>query len=187
MADAAYLGESTDLLLGREFLTWLWFRSETANGLFRMSPESGKAGEPYHVGMEQRVVVRGGEGDNLETASVSGSRSPLREARLGLQTGKQVVRALARMEKDGMEWQVALKAEDFSIGSLRTPAVAGTDGDDDPDARFLEKMYLVEIGLNMLDDMFRQFLHLRLDPARWAEEAESAARWMSRDVSQGAL
>jgi hypothetical protein len=183
MADAAYLGENTDLLLGREFLTWLWFRSETSDGLFRMSPESGKAGDPYHLSMEQRVVVRGGEGDNLETASVSGSL--LREARLGLQTGKQVVRALIRMEKDGMDWQVSLKAGDFSIGSLRAPAVAAEKDGDDPDARFLEKMYLVETGLNMLDDTFRQFLRLRLDPARWAEEAGEVARWMNHDISQG--
>ena len=184
MVDAAYLGENTDLLLGREFLTWLWFRSETADGMFRMSPASGRADEPYHVSMEQRVVVRGGEGDHLETASVSGSMSPLREARLGLQTGKQVVRALVRMEKDGMDWQVALKAEDFSIGSMRTPAIARVEeGDSEPDARFLEKMYLVETGLDMLDDMFRQFLDLRLNPARWSEEAAAAARWMRRDIS----
>ena len=24
-----YLGQTTDMVLGQEFLTWLWFRSET--------------------------------------------------------------------------------------------------------------------------------------------------------------
>ena len=51
MADAAYIGENTDLILGREFLTWLWFRSETSNGLFRMGGQSGHAGEPFTVSM----------------------------------------------------------------------------------------------------------------------------------------
>ena len=115
MADIGYIGENTDLVLGQEFLTWLWFRSETGN-VFRMeSPEHN--GEPFTVAMEQRIVVRGGEGENQETATVVGSFSPLREARLGLLTGKQVVRALVRLEKDGMDWQVTLKAEDFSINS----------------------------------------------------------------------
>lgn len=187
MADAGYIGENTDLVLGREFLTWLWFRSETSNGLFRFGKQSGKEGEPFTVAMEQRVVVRGGEGDNLETASVSGSLSPLREARLGLQTGKLVVRALTRLEKDGMDWQVTLKAEDFSVNSLRTPTVAKNEDGDDPDALFLEKMYLIESCLDMLDDLFRQFLDVRLAPATWNAEAVAVAEWMQHDISQGAM
>ena len=119
MAEIGYIGENTDLILGQEFLTWLWFRSETGN-VFRMEGAE-HSGEPFTVAMEQRIVVRGGEGENQETATVVGSFSPLREARLGLLTGKQVVRCLVRLEKDGMDWQVSLKAEDFSINSLRTP------------------------------------------------------------------
>lgn len=187
MADASYIGENTDLVLGQDFLTWLWYKSETSNGLFGMSGGSAKAGEPFTLNMEQRVVVRGGEGDNKETASVSGSLSPLREARLGLLTGKLVVRALARLEKDGMSWQVTLKADDFSIGSLRTPQVAKNEEGDDPDALFLEKMYLIESCLDMLDDVYRQFLSVRLDQAFWAREVQEVAVWMHHDITQGAM
>ena len=42
------------------------------------------------MNLEQRIVVQGGEGDSLETASVSGSLSQLREVRLRLRTGKKV-------------------------------------------------------------------------------------------------
>ena len=185
MADIGYIGENTDLVLGQEFLTWLWFRSETGN-VFRM--ESGEhSGEPFTVAMEQRISVRGGEGESQETATVSGSFSPLREARLGLLTGKQVVRCLVRLEKDGMDWQVTLKAEDFSVNSLRTPKVARDDGDEDPEGLFLEKMYLIDLGLDMLDEMFRQFMLLRLDPAAWNKEAAAVAEWMQHDISQGAM
>ncbi len=185
MAEIGYIGENTDLILGQEFLTWLWFRSETGN-VFRMEGAEHK-GEPFTVAMEQRIVVRGGEGENQETATVVGSFSPLREARLGLLTGKQVVRCLVRLEKDGMDWQVSLKAEDFSINSLRTPKVARDDGDEDPEGLFLEKMYLIDLGLDMLDEMFRQFLVLRLDSAAWNREAAAVAQWMQHDISQGAM
>ena len=185
MAEIGYIGENTDLILGQEFLTWLWFRSETGN-VFRMEGAE-HSGEPFTVAMEQRLVVRGGEGENQETATVVGSFSPLREARLGLLTGKQVVRCLVRLEKDGMDWQVSLKAEDFSINSLRTPKVARDDGDEDPEGLFLEKMYLIDLGLDMLDEMFRQFLALRLAPAAWNKEAEAVAAWMQHDISQGAM
>ena len=185
MAEIGYIGENTDLILGQEFLTWLWFRSETGN-VFRMEGAE-HSGEPFTVAMEQRIVVRGGEGENQETATVVGSFSPLREARLGLLTGKQVVRCLVRLEKDGMDWQVSLKAEDFSINSLRTPKVARDDGDEDPEGLFLEKMYLIDLGLDMLDEMFRQFLVLRLDSAAWNREASAVAQWMQHDISQGAM
>ena len=185
MAEIGYIGENTDLILGQEFLTWLWFRSETGN-VFRMEGAE-HSGEPFTVAMEQRIVVRGGEGENQETATVVGSFSPLREARLGLLTGKQVVRCLVRLEKDGMDWQVSLKAEDFSINSLRTPKVARDDGDEDPEGLFLEKMYLIDLGLAMLDEMFRQFLVLRLDSAAWNREAAAVAQWMQHDISQGAM
>ena len=141
MAEIGYIGENTDLILGQEFLTWLWFRSETGS-VFRMEGEA-HHGEPFNVAMEQRIVVRGGEGENQETATVVGSFSPLREARLGLLTGKQVVRCLVRLEKDGMDWQVSLKAEDFSINSLRTPKVARDDGDEDP-GRQIDELALQE-------------------------------------------
>lgn len=173
MVSDTYIGENTDLLLGQEFLTWLWHKSETMNGQFRNTH-----GEAFHVSMEQRVVVRGGEGDAKETASVSGPMSLLREARLGVTMGKKVVRALVRLEKDGLDWQVNLRAEDFSLSSFKTPPVAKPEKDDDPDAAFLEKMYLMETGLAMLDTMYAQFLEARLTSATWNQELKAVAAWL---------
>ena len=76
--------DSLDNILGQEFLTWLWYQSDVAPGAFVDAQ-----GQPFSVSMEQRIVVQGGEGDARETASVSGSLSPLREARFGLGTGKK--------------------------------------------------------------------------------------------------
>ncbi len=185
MAGAAYIGENIDLVLGQEFLTWLWFRSETGNVFRTEMPKHG--GEPFTVGMEQRIVVRGGEGENQETATVSGSFSPLREARLGLLTGKHVVRCLVRMEKDGQTWLVTLKAEDLSINSLRTPAISRENLSEDADAFFLEKMYLLEQGLGMLDEVYKQFLKIRLNPSEWQKETRAVAEWMQYDISRGAM
>ena len=87
MSDTPCL-DSTDNILGQEFLTWLWYQSDVAPGAF-----VDKEGQPFSVSMEQRIVVQGGEGDAKETATVAGTLSPLREARFGLGTGKKVTRA----------------------------------------------------------------------------------------------
>lgn len=183
MADTPYLGDNIDILLGQEFLTWLWYRSEYADGLFRA--ESGAYS--FHVRIEQRLVVRGGEGDHQETASVSGSFSPLREARLGLSTGKKVVRALVSFYKDDMVWQLSLKAEDFCLNSFKTPAVAKTDtNSEDEDATFYIKMQFITEGLELLDEVYRQFLTIRLSESAWDEEVRAVNDWINHDLSKGA-
>lgn len=174
MSDTPYLGQTTDIILGQEFLTWLWYRSDTAPGAF-----TDKEGQPFSVSMEQRIVVQGGEGENLETASVSGSLSPLREARLGLATGKKVTRALLRLEKEELAWQVTLKAEDFSLNSLKTPKVEKDEEDLDVDAQLLEKLYLMETCVGLLDTLFARFLELRLSPD-WNNEVREVHAWMTR-------
>ncbi len=167
-----YPGQTVDIILGQEFLTWLWFRSETQPEGF-----TDKNGQPFAFSLEQRIVVQGGEGEMLETASVSGPLSRLREARLGLQTGKKVTRALVRFAQDDLIWQTVIKDEDLSLGSFRAPKVEH-DQNDDPDAVFLEKMYLMETGLGLLDACYAHFLHIRLSP-EWNTEVREVAAWMA--------
>ncbi|MDL2266702.1 hypothetical protein LJC46_01780 [Desulfovibrio sp. OttesenSCG-928-G15] len=174
MSDTPYLGETTDLILGQEFLTWLWFRSATGS-IF-----NDKKGTPFSVSMEQRIVVQGGEGDHVETASVSGLDSELREARLGLTTGKKVTRALLRLERGPEEWQLTLKASDFTLNSLKTPKIDRSDRDDaDPDALLLEKIALVEGCLELVDVVYGSFLNIRLDEKGWKEEVQNLRKWMA--------
>ncbi|MDR2076559.1 MAG: hypothetical protein LBP61_06470 [Desulfovibrio sp.] len=170
MNTTPYLGQTTDLILGQEFLTWLWFRGAT-DGIFQDA-----SGRPFSVSLEQRIVVQGGNGDHLETASVSGIDSELREARMGLTTGKKVTRALLRLERAPEEWRLTLRAEDFSCGSLRTPRIEA-DHAADPDALLLEKISLVEGCLELLDSLYLRFLDLRMDKG-WPEEVKRLRQWM---------
>ncbi len=175
---AENLNAGIELALGQEFLTWLWFHSEVQNGTFHTLKDN----SPYILYIHQRIVVRGGEGDATETASVSGVNSALKEAKMGLQIGKLVVRALVRIEKGELDWQLTLKAEDFSLNSLKTAAVAKEDRDDDnPDALFLEKIYLIEEGLELIDDVYHQFLKTRLDSKAWSDECKAINKWINQE------
>ncbi|NJB68974.1 hypothetical protein GGQ74_002668 [Desulfobaculum xiamenense] len=171
----AYLGQAKDIILGQDFLTWLWYKSEAKAGLFTM-PD----GEAFSLFMEQRISVQGGEGDSKETTSVSGLMSELREAKLGLAMGKKVTKGQIRIEVDSDAWQMSLRAEDFSFNGFKTPKVdTKRDEGDDPDAIFLEKMYLIERGLSFIDHLFFEFLKLRLSEG-WAEECENVRVWLSK-------
>ena len=87
---------------------------------------------------------------------------------------KKVTRALIRLEKEELAFQFTLKAEDFTLGSLKTPKVEKPEEDDDPDAMLLEKIYLMEVCLGLLDS-----LQLRLSP-QWQQEVADMRQWMTR-------
>ena len=114
------------------------------------------------------------------TASVTASDtgSPLSEARLGLHRGKKVTRALIHLTKDDFGFDVSVKAADFSLNSLKTPKIDKPDRDDDPDALFLEKAFLIETAVTLLDSLYRQFLGLRLDEGKWKKTTGEMMKWM---------
>jgi hypothetical protein len=162
--------------LGQDFLTWLWAASERTNGLF-----GGPSGDEFFLYVEQRIAVVGGEGESLERTVVSGRMSELTDARMGLRTGKKVNQAIIRIEQDQNVWQVQIKAEDFAVNGLKTPKVSTQrEEGDDPDAIFLEKVFLVEKCLEFLDHLFVRFLSARTGPD-WDDEVARVREWIGRE------
>jgi hypothetical protein len=159
--------------IGQDFLTWLWYKTETQAGLFGL-----ESGEQVAVHMEQRMAVQGGEGETRDTAISSGPQSELTEARLGLRTGKKVTQARLRIEQDDTVWSFQVKAEDLSISSLKTPKVdMRLEEGEDPDARFLEKMFLIDKALTVLDELFTVFISLRFSET-WPQERAAIRAWI---------
>lgn len=167
------LVERENTIIGQDFLTWLWFKTESESPLF-----TNKDNHTFSVNMEQRVSVQGGEGEGKETASVSSPRGELTEAKTGLRTGKKVNKAQLRFELDQDEWLLQLKADDFSLSGFKTPKINTKDEEgDDPDAKFLEKLYLMEKCLHMLDTVFTVFLRMRVSK-EWDAEADRIKDWI---------
>lgn len=166
--------KAKDLAVGRDFLSWLWYRGEQSGGRWITSQ-----GEPFGMILEGRVMVQSGEGDQVETAVCSGPGTQLHEARIGLSRGKKVHQARLRLDEDGREWLVTIKAEDFGMGGVKTPKVEQKrDEGQDPDGPFLEKMYLLERALFFFDQLFLQFLKLRFSSG-WSEEERSMRLWLA--------
>ncbi len=161
--------------LGQDFLTWLWFKSEQQGGLFRNTK-----GEYFELYLEQRIQVQGGEGESKETTLCRGPHSELREARHGLAAGKKVTQAQLRFEQNAAAWQLQLKAEDFTLSGLKTPKVqTRPEEGEDPDGPFLEKIYLIEKALAMLDSLYAAFLTTRLGND-WPEERSAVKEWVEK-------
>ncbi|WP_285906342.1 hypothetical protein [Pseudodesulfovibrio pelocollis] len=168
------LVERENVLLGQDFLTWLWFKTDNDTVLFSLADK-----RTFTVHMEQRVSVQGGEGEGIETATVSSPRGELTEAKTGLRTGKKVNKAQLLFTMDQDQWLVQVSAADFGLSGLKPPKISAKDDEgDDPDAKFLEKMFLLERCLEMFDVVFTQFLALRMS-RDWAEETARVGRWIN--------
>ena len=71
-----------------------------------------------------------------------------------------------------------VKALDFAL-TLRTPKIETKNEEgDDPDAVFLEKMYLIERGYAFFDALYAMFVKLRLTPA-WNVELKDFETWLN--------
>jgi hypothetical protein len=101
------------------------------------------------------------------------------EAKTGLSTGKKVSKAQLLFAMDQDNWLVTVNAADFGLSGLKTPKINTKDDEgDDPDAKFLEKIFLVERCLEMFDVVYTQFLNLRMSKD-WAEEAARVKLWIN--------
>lgn len=168
------LVQSQNPIIGREFLTWLWYQTEAGSNVFEL-----KNGSSFSLNLAEKIIVQGGEGDNTETAICSGLMTEMREARTGLKIGKKVQQAKIHIQKDAFEWSVTLDSTQLNFSAMKTPKIE-RNNDDDPDALILEKIYLLEQGIECIDTVFSLFLKKRLEN-EWEKEKQAMRKWIIQD------
>ena len=167
--------EKTDpALLAREFMTWLWFKSEERDGTVSLPGQV-----DVRLTFEKRVVLESGEGEYSETVSCQGLHADLREGKAAIREGKKVREARLRLERDSDRWEFTLKADRFQFQSMKLPQTGGLDEEGvENEGGILERIGLVETGLRTMDDLFAFFLKRRLS-AQWAaEEIPRVKAWL---------
>jgi len=122
--------ESTEAvsLIGREFLTWLWFKSEERNG--RITQPGGKEVELHFL---KRIALEAGEGEYSQGVVCHGIHAELKEGKEAIRQGKKVKEAVLKITHDLNEWEFSFKADSFHFQSLKLPA---TDWQETPGRPF---------------------------------------------------
>ncbi len=160
--------------LGQEFLTWLWWKSETGGG--RVSA----GGEELGVSFERFILLEDGDPDSPSSLISRGRDADLADAKAGLLQGKKVAKAHLRLGRDGEEWRLTLSAAAFDVSSCRVPkTVSEEEGMLDYAGRVMERVMLLEKGMDVLNLLFELFLSLRLDRGRWEREKRGFRSWVA--------
>lgn len=160
--------------LGREFLTWLWFASETNNGVIDV-PDLG----PVRVEFGQRLTLESA-GNVREGSTVSADApSQTEEARTALRVGKKVARARLFLDQGERHFEVGLDAETLTYAGVKLPALmAGDDA-----MKVEERLRLLDEVENIVDSLYVLFVNLRRDESLWAPVREALRTWVQEVVA----
>jgi len=162
---------------GREFLTWLWFKSEERNGRIALDGQ-----EEIGLAFVRRLVLASGEGDYAESVVCQGQHALLLEGKEALRQGKKIREARLSMEIDSMEWEFTFKADLFQFQSMKLPAPTEEFEENsklEEEGRLLERIFLAERAIETMDKLFVSFMGIRLSED-WPAEVARMEVWINR-------
>ena len=143
--------------LGNEFLTWLWFMIENDQGSFRQH-------DPDLVSLTvgNRLVLENTLNNAKETVTIKGDNASLEEGLVALTKGSVVTEIHLSYKTGAQNWEFGLKGESLNISNLKLPETGPVETPDDLEGVVLEKVYLIEKVVVLVNNLFSHFIHLRL-------------------------
>jgi recombination associated protein RdgC len=161
-------------LIGREFLVWLWFRSETGDGIVDLGDDG-----QIEIRFGGKMTLESGMEEAMESVTCSGDHSLLKEARYALTKNKKITNTAIRLIIGDDEYSFTLDAKWMNYRSFKTPRVF-QDDKDDPEGLFYEKAGLMEKAITTMDSIFIHFIKLRISPDWKNKELPALIRWVQK-------
>jgi hypothetical protein len=157
--------------LGREFIVWLWWKSD----LFEGKMELGEKGS-FEVWPDDQITLEA-DGEQVERSQLKGaSPAATPEAMEALRQGKVPTKVRISISQEERVFSFALIADSFALSGVKTPELL----QDEADERLFERMYLLEELDEMVTILFGEFLTLRVTNA-WEEVVAPAIRAWVRE------
>jgi hypothetical protein len=164
--------EKTEII-GTEFLLWLWFRSESNNGIF-------DTGEDQHAEIKVDGAITLENSETGEKVTCSGNNALMKEARLALIENKKITLMTVRLIlNDEDEFSFKFDSRWMNFRALKTPKVL-LDFKDDPEGLFYEKTGLIEKAITVMDSVFMKFIKLRISSEWKSDELPALLNWVDK-------
>lgn len=161
--------QTNRMFIGREFLTWLWFLSETQGHRIRL-PELGE----FRFFVDDRIVLTSPGGSVHENVLKGGTPAYATEAKVSLLSGKLVQEAKFVLQEADRQWSWTMRAEDLSLRGVKLPPVSEPEASAHMSARIRMMQTLVDV----VDGLFKQFMSLRTNPA-FEHELGRVGAWLA--------
>ena len=143
--------------LGEEFLTWLWYVIEKDQNLIKNFDN-----DFVTLEIGNRIVFENRRKESGERITIKGDGASLEEGILTLKKGALVTELNVVYKSAELSWQFTLKGESLNFSSLNLPNTGSMESDEDIEGFVLEKAFLYDKILKILDNIFNHFVKLRL-------------------------
>jgi hypothetical protein len=154
---------------GAEFLTWLVYRSVVSEGMVQTSLG------PVEMWPENKVTLvspyAGGEVNIVKGDAPAQGR----EVAAALLKGKHIEEAKLSVNFGGKRWDFTFNGPAFSLSSVKVPAVLG----DTDIENVLDRFELLGTLEEIVGSLYDNFLEIRMDSERWAEEVRAFEDWLT--------
>jgi len=159
--------------LGKEFLTWLWYKSELNGGAFALGNEQSAA-----LWFDDKIVLELAF-DNVKEVNTIRGENPTgsAEAKAALRMGKKVASAKLGMSMASRDWSFSVSGEELSLSGVKVPALLAAEEDE----QVLERLTLIEELEGVIDALYKDFMELRTTPKSWKAELKSIQEWVHSD------
>lgn len=159
--------------LGNEFLTWLWYIIES-------NPDRLRKSDPGLAALElgNRLVLQNHTRQTTETVSIRGDEAGMEEGVLALQKGAMVAEMNLIYRSGEQEWRFSVKGENLQLSGLKVPETGPIESGEDIEAAVIEKAYLCQRSVQLINRLFLDFIHLRLSDAWNKEGVPGIRRWI---------
>ncbi len=161
--------------LGQEFLTWLWFSLEN-------TPDSltDEEGIPILMTVGNRIVLEViREESTVESVTIKGDNADLSEGIVAIRKGALVTEMSLIYKKNDLAWTFTLKGENFNITGLKTPETPPLESKDEVEGAIIDKLYLASEVVNLVGNLFRIFIRLRISEGWRDETVPAIKRWLT--------
>lgn len=154
--------------LGRELLTWLWYKTDTARDSLRV-----QGGDSVTVMIDRSMSLRCDFGLTGSDTIIADAPAGLPEARAALKIGKQPVRAGLLIGAPAGEFRLTLDGLRLVVSGLALPE---DDAERDARARIERRFELVGDAAALLDALFELFLADRTGRG-WGATLQQMSAW----------
>lgn len=162
--------------VGQEFLTWLWYMIDSEMDTLRSAEE-----DLDSIAIGNKIVFENKTlKDTTEIITIKGDEADLAEGIMALSKGAVVSEMNLVLTSNDNQWRFSIKGENLTLASLKVPETGNIENkEEEEDGAILEKMFLCEKAINLMENLYRMFIRLRIS-GDWAEKTVPAIqKWIS--------
>ena len=161
--------------IGDEFLTWLWFVIE--NDPRRLNKIDNELAS-LEIG-SRMVLANRHQKDSGETVTIKGEEANMDEGLVALRKGAMVAEVNLVYRSGDNEWRFNLKGESLNFSSLKVPETGKVETQEDIEGAVIEKVFLCEKVINLINNLFQYFIKLRVSNDWSAKTVPAMRKWIT--------